>query len=91
MYTGQKPHLVDSSIIRHTQSSLVIRGRLLVVRLCLLNELPIDVSDKHEPQGRVVGVSALDEVGLVGAGSVDRGSRGGLGAAAAEHGKGAAE
>ncbi len=31
------------------------------------------------------GVSALDEVGLVGGGSVDRGGRGGL-AAAAEHG-----
>ncbi len=47
MYTGQKPHPA-SSTIRHTQPSLVLRrGRLLLVRLCLVHELPVDVSDKY--------------------------------------------
>ena len=47
------------SSIAHTRPNLVLRrGRLLLVRLCLVNELPVDMSDKRAPQGWVVGAGA---------------------------------
>lgn len=92
MYTGH-----DSNLATRTHASarpLLVLRRLLLFRVGLLNELPVERVRQIGilPRGTGHrGISALDEVGLVGARGVDGGSGGGGLLAAAGEGIGGAE